>query len=125
MKIAFKKGASCLFLSLLLVFLFAVPLQAQPVFPHAVYGTLTCGGVSAPAGTTVTAKFITAGDEEIICGAITTTVSGKYGAAPQGAEKLIIQGDELESGVSEIKFYISNAYGGVSGHESRRIWSRP
>ena len=107
MKISFIKGTACVLLALLLVPLHATPLQADvPPTPHAVYGTLICGGSAAPVGTTVTAKYLNTDNVAVVCGSIVTTVAGKYGAAPRGSPKLIIQGD-LTSGITEVKFYIN------------------
>ncbi len=51
---------------LFLLFLLALPVGAVPVLPQEVYGTVTCGGTPAPAGTVVAALI-----DGAVCGQIT------------------------------------------------------
>jgi hypothetical protein len=73
---------------LFLLFLLALPAAAVPALPQEVYGTVTCGGTPAPAGTVVAALIAGA-----VCGQITLDQDGVMGGAGTFDERLIIGGE--------------------------------
>jgi hypothetical protein len=90
----------------LLVFLsfLAAPVYAQPVIPHAFYGSVTIGGQP---GTVVSAKV-----NGVESGNVTTWEEGKYGWGPGLPDEeyqgnLLVQGGQL-SGGDTIEFFINN-----------------
>ncbi len=112
-----SKVAHRIILSLFMVcllFFFVSPVSAQPMLPHAFYGSVTIGGQPAPLGTLVEAR----GDNIIpdtdpdddgpfegnpIC----TTVVGKYGSDDPSQNMFYVQGtEELHNGET-IEFYIN------------------
>ena len=108
MKMFFKKGATYVLVALLFVLFCVSPAQADiPQFPHALWGTLVCGGADAPAGTRVTAK---SGDT--IVGYIVTTQKGFYGTAE--GDHLLLQGNITQV----VTFVLSLGYGDVTANET-------
>ena len=80
------------------------PSWAQPVFPHAFYGSVTINGTPAANGTVVEARAegVSTGIEG---NPITVTEAGKYGG-PAGSDPLVVQGD-ITDGTS-LTFYVNN-----------------
>ena len=101
------KLKAIIFLALvLLMAICATPVYAIPALPHAFYGTLTIGGISAPVGTTVEARGtgVLTGIEG---NPITTTVSGQYGSSDPLGDKLAVQGDIADG--ATITFYVNSS----------------
>ncbi len=88
----------CGFLALTLL-LWATPVLAVPPIPHAFYGTVKINGVSAPAGTVVSAKIN--GED---AGSYTTTVVGQYGDVTT-RDYLAVSCDDASDG-DTITFYV-------------------
>jgi len=81
------------------------PCWAQPVLPHAFYGSVTINGTPAANGTVVEARG-TGVLTGIAGNPITVTEAGKYGG-PGGLDpKLVVQGD-ITDGTS-LTFYVNN-----------------
>ena len=81
--------------------------SAQPMLPHAFYGTVTIGGQPAPLDTLVTAKV-----NGIESGNVTTWQVGEYGWGlgipnEEYQGNLLVQGEHI-SGGDTIEFYINN-----------------
>jgi len=79
----------------LLMLACALPASAVPALPEEVYGTVTCGGTPAPAGTVVAALINGA-----ICGEITLDEAGVMGGAGTFDERLIVTGKNAGDVVS-------------------------
>ncbi|EJG06172.1 PKD domain containing protein [Methanofollis liminatans DSM 4140] len=82
----------CLFLLAL-----ALPAGAVPVLPQEVYGTVTCNGTPAPAGTVVAALI-----DGVVCGRFSLDEAGVMGGAGTFDERLIVGGESAGKTVSFI-----------------------
>ncbi|MDK2974410.1 MAG: hypothetical protein PWP08_781 [Methanofollis sp.] len=71
-----------------------LPVSAVPALPLEVYGTVTCGGAPAPAGTVVVALI-----DGAVCGQITLDEDGVMGGVDTFDERLIVTGTEEGSTV--------------------------
>lgn len=80
------------------------PCSAQPLLPHAFYGSVTINGTPAAKGTVVEAR-----GEGVLTGIegnpITVTEAGKYGG-PDGSAPLVVQGDITDG--TNLTFYVNN-----------------
>ena len=80
------------------------PCSAQPLLPHAFYGSVTINGTPAANGTVVEAR-----GEGVLTGIegnpLTVTEAGKYGG-PDGSDPLVVQGDITDG--TNITFYVNN-----------------
>ena len=84
----------------------ASPVSAQPLIPHAFYGSVTIGGEPAPLGTVVSAK-VNGADS----GSVTTWEQGRYGwgegVPPEEAKaNLLVQGEHISNG-DTVEFYVN------------------
>ena len=95
-----------------------VDAQGGPL-PHEFYGAVKINGLSAPAGTTVEAR-----GENVAVGVegnpITTKEIGQYGGPGAFDGKLIVQGQDLETG-DPIEFYVDGTQAQVKTEET--VWS--
>lgn len=100
--ITYKRGATHLLLLLLILIITAFPAYADsiPEMPHAFYGTITCGGQPAPAGSIVVARV-----DGVAAGTLTLTEAGKMGSTTSNqVPMLVVAGNSL--GGHTIEFYI-------------------
>ena len=91
--------------SALIIAVVPVVAFAVPQFPHSFYGIVAINGGPAPIDTVIIAQI--GGVEK---GRITTIETGKYGGRGAYDQKLLVQGDDLQTG-DMVVFTIS----GVSG----------
>ena len=81
------------------------PSSAQPLLPHAFYGSVTIDGTPAANGTVVEAR-----GEGVLTGIegnpITVTEAGKYGGPGGFDPKLVVQGDIIDG--TSLTFYVNN-----------------
>jgi hypothetical protein len=93
--------------------------QGGPL-PHEFYGAVKINGLSAPAGTTVEAR-----GENVAVGVegnpITTEEIGQYGGPGAFDGKLIVQGQDLETG-DPIEFYVDGTRAEVKRPKDA-VWS--
>lgn len=80
------------------------PSWAQPVLPHAFYGSVTIDGTAAPIRAVVEARG-TGVSTGIEGNPITVTETGKYGG-PDGSDPLVVQGDITDG--TNLTFYVNN-----------------
>ncbi len=80
------------------------PSWAQPVLPHAFYGSVTIDGTAAPIRAVVEARG-TGVSTGIEGNPITVTETGKYGG-PSGFDPLVVQGDITDG--TNLTFYVNN-----------------
>lgn len=80
------------------------PSSAQPVLPHAFFGSVTIDGTATSIRTVVEAR-----GEGVLTGIegnpITVTEAGKYGG-PDGSDPLVVQGDITDG--TNLTFYVNN-----------------
>ena len=87
----------------------SVSVAAQPVIPHAFYGTVVISGQPAAVGTVIEAREengnrIRVGLDE---NPLTTTIVGEYGGSGVFDVRLVVQGD-VEDG-TPLAFYVNKA----------------
>ena len=80
------------------------PSWAQPLLPHAFYGSVTIDGTAAPIRAVVEARG-TGVSTGIEGNPITVTETGKYGG-PGGLDPLVVQGDITDG--TNLTFYVNN-----------------
>lgn len=81
------------------------PSWAQPVLPHAFYGSVTIDGTAAPIRAVVEARG-TGVSTGIEGNPITVTETGKYGGPGGFDPKLVVQGDITDG--TNLTFYVNN-----------------
>ena len=93
--------------ALLVVFfcILMTAVSAVPPLPAEFFGSVSVGGVPAPAGTTLIAKI-----NDQVRGEIEISTPGQYGGSGIFDNKLVIgaKEDDLKSGTATITFYIGN-----------------
>lgn len=92
----------------ILILALAAPASAIPVFPAEFSGTVTIGGSPAPAGTVITARI---GDRD--CGSLTLTAPGIFGGETLSDERLIVNGEDTDTGET-ITFFVDGVAAGTA-----------
>jgi hypothetical protein len=92
----------------ILILALAAPASAIPVFPAEFSGTVTINGSPAPAGTVITARI---GDRD--CGSLTLTAPGIFGGETLSDERLIVNGEDTDTGET-ITFFVDGVAAGTA-----------
>jgi len=99
---------TALLICLMAIAVLAIPVTpswAQPVLPHAFYGSVTIDGTAAPIRAVVEARG-TGVSTGIEGNPITVTETGKYGGPGGFDPKLVVQGDITDG--TNLTFYVNN-----------------
>ncbi len=96
-----RKSIRALVISAALLALPIAALAQVPQLPHIFYGNLTINNAPAPVGTVLIASV-----NGVEKGRVTTAVAGQYGGPGAYDQKLLVQGDDLQTG-DTIHFSVS------------------